>query len=119
LSSPGLKPDILVAEQAGGEDLGRTVQRKLQIAVDLHRHQALVGLGIEPDRDDPSHRDPCAAHRCARLQAADVVEPGLQRVAVALAEARQIGGLQREKVNATAPANEQPTSVSMPFLLIA
>ena len=66
-------------------------------AVDLDPHRALVALGVEGDRGDPTDGDAGAAHRGADLQPADVVEVGGERVGVAAAEVAQVGGLEGEE----------------------
>ena len=93
----GLDADVLVAEQAGGEDARRRVGRELHRAVDLDPHRALVALRVERDRGDPADGDAGAAHRRAHLQPADVVEVGGQGVGVAAAEAAQVGRLEGEE----------------------
>ena len=95
-----VQADVLVAQQSGGEDLGRGVLRKLDVLIDLHRHDALEGLGVELDALDATDRDAGAAHRRARLQAADIVEARTDAIAGALTEARKVGGLQGQEQQA-------------------
>ena len=96
-SGAGLEADVLVTEQARGQDLGRRIFREAHAIVDLHRHDALVRLGVERDALDTPDGDTRAAHRRTRLQATDVVELGADGVTLVLAEAGQIRRLEREE----------------------
>src|SRR5688500_17817842 len=77
------EPDVLLTEQPGGQYRCGGVFRKLEFLFDRELDARVEARVVEPDRRHAPDDDPCALHRRARLQSADVVEIGIDRVALA------------------------------------
>jgi hypothetical protein len=88
----GLQAHIAFAEQAAGEDAGRSVDRQVFVAaVDGERDHGVQLFRVELDSVDLADRHAADLDRRHRTQLAEVGEAGLERVAV-LAEAEAAVG---------------------------
>src|SRR5260221_251521 len=91
------EPDVLLAEDAGGEDLRGGVARKLVLVAEIDGNDGLVGLVVEADVGDAPDHDAGALHRRAHLEAADVAELGLYLVHLRGRERSEVADLQGEE----------------------
>jgi hypothetical protein len=82
LLAAGLDRDVLIAEQALGMDRRRGVDRQLEILLHIERHARAQPV-VERDVPHLPDRHAGDRHRRARLQAADLVERGVQLEAAA------------------------------------
>ena len=78
----GLERDELVAEQPRGLDRRRGVDRQRELLVHLERH-ARAQRVVEPDLAHLAHRHARHRNGRARLQAADLIEGGVEHEAAA------------------------------------
>ena len=90
--------DVLLAQQAGGEDFGRYIAAELVLLVHFQGGAGAKRFVVQTDVGDASHHHAGHLHRRFDFQPTNIVELGVQRIgAIAPAAHGQIGGFQRQK----------------------
>ena len=91
-------PNVLFTQKARCQNLCRAVIGEWITCIHVHDDARLESLRIEHDGSYTANNNPCAFHRCASLEAPNIVK--IRRYGVSLlaeSETSQIGRLQRHK----------------------
>jgi hypothetical protein len=89
--------DVLLAEQATGQNLERAVLGKTVTVLKCQRHVGLKGLVVERDGIHTPNHHAGTLDRGLWLQTTNVVEARGDRVGLLEIQAQQVGRLQREE----------------------